>query len=60
MDSYTRQRNYDANDPYYHNGACPECRTYDVCLNVRKNQYVVCHEHKVFWWNGYGLSSGWL
>ena len=40
--------------------SCPKCHRYDVFLNVRKENWVVCHRHKTKWCIGYNLFSGWL
>jgi len=41
------------------NGNCPECGHAGQILNVGREHYGVCHEHKVSWHIGSNLFSGW-
>lgn len=40
-------------------GGCPECGHCDSCLNVGRDHFNVCHEHKKSWCIGSNLFSGW-
>lgn len=40
-------------------GLCPICSNDPDILNVGREHYAVCHEHKVFWHVGSNLYSGW-
>jgi hypothetical protein len=40
-------------------GGCPTCCKNDGYLNVYSGNYVVCHEHRVFWLVGTNLFSDW-
>jgi len=40
-------------------GACPICATKPTFLNVGREHYAVCHEHKVYWHVGSNLFSAW-
>ncbi|MHC4647183.1 MAG: hypothetical protein ACYTBJ_16955 [Planctomycetota bacterium] len=42
-----------------HFGLCPECRIDGECLHVGRDEWFVCHEHKVKWFVGSNLFSGW-
>ena len=44
------------NDLYF--GGCPECRDMTM-LNIERNHYGLCHEHKVKWYIGANLFSAW-
>jgi len=47
----------DKENDYY--GLCPYCRKNDGYLNIWRNHYFVCHEHKVMWCVGCNLFSSW-
>ncbi len=40
-------------------GLCPKCRKPPDILNVERNQYGVCHKHKVAWLVGTNQFSSW-
>jgi hypothetical protein len=40
-------------------GDCPHCLKSNGILNVGRNHFGVCDEHKVFWWIGSNVFSGW-
>ena len=40
-------------------GACPVCGGSDGYLNLGRNHYFVCHEHKFRWCVGENLFSSW-
>ena len=40
-------------------GGCPECGGDDGCLNVGRNHWFKCDEHKTTWWVGSNLFSFW-
>lgn len=40
-------------------GACPDCGKTGGCLNVDRDHWFVCHEHKTRWCVGSNLFSGW-
>jgi len=40
-------------------GGCPTCGRQDVCLNVGRYHYFVCHAHKTRWCVGGNLFSFW-
>lgn len=40
-------------------GGCPACAGNDGFLNVERNHFMVCHAHRVRWWIGSNLFSGW-
>ncbi len=40
-------------------GLCPKFRKQPDILNVESNHYGVCHKHKVAWFIGANLFSGW-
>ncbi|NQU25802.1 MAG: hypothetical protein HQ567_31325 [Candidatus Nealsonbacteria bacterium] len=40
-------------------GACPICKKTDGCLNIGREHWFVCHEHKKRWCAGANLFSGW-
>ena len=44
-------------DDYF--GGCPECGKQDGCLNVGREHWFVCHEHKKRWSPGSNIFSGW-
>ena len=43
-----------------HLGLCPVCRKPGVCVNVYKDHWMTCKEHKTRWWAGSNLFSSWL
>jgi hypothetical protein len=43
--------------PYF--GGCPECGCYDVILNIGRDHWSVCHEHRNKWLVGSNLFSSW-
>ena len=42
-----------------HFGVCPLCRRTDGFLNVGRDHWFVCHAHRVKWFVGSNLFSGW-
>jgi len=40
-------------------GACPECGKCDCYMNVNRNHWLVCHEHKYKWCAGLDLFGTW-
>lgn len=44
-------------DNYF--GGCPECGGNDGYLNVGRNHWYICHEHKTRWLLGSNLFSSW-
>jgi hypothetical protein len=40
-------------------GACPECHSEGQFLNIGRNHWGVCHEHRTRWWIGENLFSAW-
>lgn len=40
-------------------GLCPVCKRAPMILNVHKQHFAVCHEHKLAWASGWNLMSGW-
>lgn len=44
-------------DEYF--GGCPECGKNDGCLNLRRDHWFVCDEHRTAWFVGSNLFSGW-
>jgi hypothetical protein len=40
-------------------GGCPHCGKQDGLFNVGRNHWFVCHEHRVRWYVGGNLLSGW-
>ena len=42
-----------------HFGLCPTCGQTDGYLNVDRDHYFVCHEHKLRWLIGSNLFSTW-
>jgi hypothetical protein len=38
-------------------GLCPYCRKTDGYMNLEKEHWFACHEHKVRWWGGRGIFS---
>lgn len=40
-------------------GGCPECGDSDGCLNVGREHWGVCHQHRTKWWVGSDLFSSW-
>jgi len=42
-----------------HNGLCPVCSADAEILNVGRNHFGVCREHKIYWPIGSNLFSGW-
>lgn len=40
-------------------GTCPECGQDDGFLSVGRQHWFVCHKHRVKWWGGSNLFSGW-
>jgi hypothetical protein len=47
----------DENDGYF--GACPRCGKNDGYLNVGRDHFFVCHEHKKYWRFGSNMFSSW-
>ena len=51
---------HDSADPdFQHFGVCPVCGETDGLLNVGKDHYFVCHDHRLFWAVGSNLFSAW-
>jgi hypothetical protein len=46
------------NDRYF--GVCPICRETDGCRNLHKDHWFFCEQHKVKWFAGSNLMSGWV
>lgn len=44
-------------DDYF--GLCPHCHREPEYVNVCKENYAICSDHKVFWWIGHGIFSSW-
>ena len=40
-------------------GACPTCHRHDGMLNIGREHWFVCHEHRARWSPGSNLFSGW-
>jgi hypothetical protein len=40
-------------------GLCPECHNNDGYLDVGRDHWFFCEEHKVKWWAGSNLFSSW-
>jgi hypothetical protein len=40
-------------------GLCPTCGQTDGYLNIERDHYFVCHEHKLCWIAGSNLFSAW-
>jgi hypothetical protein len=40
-------------------GLCPQCHCHDGFINVGRDHWFVCDEHKVRWLGGSNLFSGW-
>jgi hypothetical protein len=40
-------------------GECPICESHDRHLNIGPDHWFYCEEHKVCWWVGSNLYSGW-
>jgi hypothetical protein len=49
-----RQRGFDD-----HFGVCPECGEPGLCLNVNRDHWFVCRDHRVKWYAGSNLFSAW-
>jgi hypothetical protein len=54
-DMLVEKRNVTNEIPYF--GGCPECLKTDGYLNVQRDHFFVCHEHRVFWYVGSNLFS---
>lgn len=46
-------------DSRYHHGGCPECGGEGNLVHVGRQQWLVCHEHRLAWLIGENLYSGW-
>lgn len=46
-------------DSSYHHGGCPECGSGGDLVHVGRQQWLVCHEHRLAWLIGENLYSGW-
>jgi hypothetical protein len=44
-------------DDYF--GLCPVCHRNDGALNYHRSHFIVCHEHRKYWWIGSNLFSNW-
>jgi hypothetical protein len=44
-------------DGYF--GLCPHCRNTDGYINISKNRWFICAEHKMMWFVGINLFSSW-
>src|SRR5262249_48756857 len=42
-----------------HFGLCPKCLADPVMLNIERNHFAICKEHKVYWPVGSNLFSAW-
>jgi hypothetical protein len=42
-----------------HFGLCPHCLGDPVMLNVERNHFAICREHKMYWFVGSNLFSAW-
>ncbi len=40
-------------------GACPICGAPGVCLNIEREHWFVCHQHRTRWCVGRNLFSSW-
>jgi len=40
-------------------GACPVCGESDGCLNLGRDHWFYCDQHRTRWWIGSNLFSGW-
>jgi hypothetical protein len=40
-------------------GGCPECWDIDVCLNVGREHWFICHQHRTKWRGGSNVFSSW-
>jgi hypothetical protein len=47
----------DGDDTYF--GVCPECGKTDGYINIGREHWFYCKEHKVKWWAGSNLFRGW-
>src|SRR5579863_4829145 len=45
--------------PDYYFGACPHCEQTDGYVNAGRDHWYICKEHRVMWWVGSNLFSGW-
>jgi hypothetical protein len=50
----TPRNNFDT-----HFGVCPACGSHDGFVNIGKNHFFVCHQHKHAWNVGWNLFSCW-
>jgi hypothetical protein len=46
-------------EPIDYFGGCPHCGKNDGCLNYGRDHYFICRKHKVYWYAGSNLFSGW-
>jgi hypothetical protein len=44
----------------HHFGVCPICHRSDGHVDVGRENWFVCHEHRVKWLVGMNLFSGWM
>lgn len=57
MSKIEKQENERCNCEYF--GVCPECKKPGICLNVGREHWFVCYEHKLTWHVGSNLFSHW-
>ena len=57
MDTSTEMMPEAEGDCYF--GTCPVCHNTDGCLNIERDHWFVCHEHRVRWFIGANLFSSW-
>lgn len=51
--------NADEDGDYERFGVCPICGNSNGYLNIRKDHFGVCHNHKIIWSIGYNIFSSW-
>jgi hypothetical protein len=55
-DMTTNRIDHNEADPF---GVCPICGNNDGYVNVGRNHWFFCAEHKTKWWGGSNLFSSW-
>jgi hypothetical protein len=40
-------------------GGCPECGSMSCYMNVHREQWFVCDQHRTKWWGGMNIFSSW-
>ena len=58
MGEVVRLANYKVETNEYF-GGCPHCGKNDGYLNVGREHWFVCHQHRATWWAGSNLFSAW-